>query len=313
MKKEILNSCIAKTMRCGAGAKLLQMHPKAFSRLKRRYAEHGAAVLEPAKPGPKANCPPVNKTPDWIEDLVVQLAEYNRSLGPVPLAEKLWDEHGVTVDPTTVWRILGPKRRKVRYTAEYKRWVKEPRFYCLDSPWLELQLDGCHPFGRDRKLVCFDAIDDCSRWVDGRLYRRDDAASAIDFVTHLVRTAPFRVQRIRVDNRYGKKFRESCKSLGIEVIVNDPYAPQQNGKIERFHRTVKNECFWRYCGYYDSDELIQMKLTQWLDYYNTRRRHGGYGMNWMTPAQKIAATLFQQLATIQYPEKVTLTVQQYIP
>ena len=251
-------------MRCNAGAKLLQMHPKAFSRLKRRYAEHGAAALVPAKPGPKASCPPVNKTPDWIE-------ERNRSLGPVPLADKLADEHGVTIDPTTVWRILGPKRRRIRYATEYKRWVKEPTFYCLDSPGLELQLDGCHPFGRNRKLVCFDAIDDCSRWVYGRLYTRDDADSAIDFVKQLIRVAPFTVRRIRVDNRYGKRFKQYCESINVEVIVNDAYSPQQNGKIERFHRTVKHECFWRYCGYYDSDALIQMKLTQWLDYYNTGR------------------------------------------
>ena len=48
-----------------------------------------------------------------------------------------------------------------------------------------------------------------------------------------IKNAPFRIQRIRVDNRYGKKFKEYCESLGIEVVENEPYCPQQNGKIER--------------------------------------------------------------------------------
>ena len=222
----------------------------------------------------------------------------------------MFNRFGIKLHHTTVWRIL--KRKKIRYTITYKRWIQnEPKLYCLDIPGLELQLDACYPFGRARKIVAFDAIDDCSRWIYGRLYTREDAKSAIDFVKHLIRNAPFRIQRIRVDNRYGKEFKQFCKSIGIEVIVNDPYEPKQNGKIERFHKTVKNEFFWKYCSYHDSLELMQYKYNQWQHYYNIQRRHGGYGMNRMTPYEKIASTLFLSLNNINYPQKVTLTMQQY--
>ncbi|MFH1822217.1 MAG: integrase core domain-containing protein [Patescibacteria group bacterium] len=173
-------------------------------------------------------------------------------------------------------------------------------------------MDGCYPFGRSRQIVGFDAIDDCSRWVFGKLYTRETAENAIDFVKHLVKSVPFKIQRIRVDNRYGKEFREYCESIGIEVIENEPYSPEQNGKIERFHKTLKREFFWKYCSYHDSIETMQYKYNQWQNYYNTRRRHGGYGMNRMTPQQKIASTLFLSLNNINYPQKVTLTLQQYI-
>lgn len=310
MKKQVLDKLIARDISRGQAASFLSMHPNAVSRLKTRYLEQGREALFPEKPGPKNVENIHNRTPEWIEDIVVNLAIQCPELGPIPLSEEIFDSYGIDLDQTTVWRIL--TRKKIRYTTEYKRWKQEaPKLYCLDKPGLELQMDACYPFGRSRKIASFDAIDDCSRWVFGKIYTREDALSAIDFVKHLVKVAPFRIERIRVDNRYGKDLTEFCNSIGIEVIVNDPYEPKQNGKIERFHKTLKREFFWKYCSFYDSLELMQYKYNQWLNYYNSKRRHGGYGMNRMTPNQKIASTLFLSLNNINYPQNVTLTMQQY--
>ena len=308
MKKQVIEKCLNRQLLCKDGANLLQMHPKAFSRLKSRYILDGEAVLMPKKPGPK-KFTPKNKTIKEIEDLVIRLAIKNPGLGPIPLAEELFDKYCIKINQSTAWRIL--KRNQTRYTKEYRRWKEKPQFYCLDTPGLELQMDGCYPFGRSRKIVGFNAIDDCSRWVFGKLYTRETAKNAIDFVKLLVKSVPFRIQRIRVDNRYGKELKEYCKSIGIEIIENDPYTPKQNGKIERFHKTLKREFFWKYCSYHDSLSIMQYRYNQWQNHYNTKRRHGGYGMDRMTPQQKIASTLFLSLNNINYPQKVTLTLQQY--
>lgn len=308
-KQYIFNQCIQRRMKHADGAVALTMHPKAFSRLKRRYLEYGIATLVPKKPGPKAGSGGAyNRTPEAIEDIVVAHALRYPFLGPAPLADKLFDEQRMSLDSTTVWRIL--KRRKVRYTREYKRWKDDPTLYCLEKPGIELQMDGSYPYGRARGIVLFDAIDDCSRWVYGRLYAREDAASAIDFVTHLAQRAPFRIERIRVDNRYGERFAEFCGTLGIGVHENTPYTPKENGKIERFHRTIKRELFWRTCSYHDPFPLLAYKLALFLGQYNTNRRHRGYGMNRMTPTQKIASALLQSLP-FNYPQKVTLSLQPY--
>ncbi|MBI3290996.1 DDE-type integrase/transposase/recombinase [Candidatus Falkowbacteria bacterium] len=308
MKRNILDACIERNIKCKDGAKLLKMHAKAFSRLKARYIREGEGALIPKKTGPK-NFTPFNRTPEDIVEKVKAIAIKRPDLGPINLAEELFTQYDVELHPTTVWRIL--KREKVRYTTEYKRWKQEPKLYCLDTPGEELQLDGCYPFSRSRKIVHFDALDDCSRWVFGRLYDRETADNAIDFVKHLIRSVPFKIQRIRVDNRYGKKFVEFCNSLGIEVIENEPYMPQQNGKIERFHKTLKREFYWKYCAYNDSVETMKLKYIFWQNYYNTKRKHQGYGMKGLTPQQKIASTLLLSLTNI-YPQKVTLTLQQYI-
>lgn len=309
MKQTILDQCLKKELTGLAAAQLLQMHPKSFSRLKGRYVLEGVIALSPKKPGPKKGKHPGNRTNEQQEAMVVQLANQYPQLGPLPLSERLLDQYGIRLHSTTIWRIL--KRKNIRYTTEYKRWKQDSKLYCLEKPGIELQLDACYPFGRARDCALFDAIDDCSRWVAGKFYRRETGHNAMDFVRYLEQRVPFKIQRIRVDNRYGKPFRTFCKRRGIEVIANDPYSPEQNGKIERFHKTVKREFLWRYCAFTDSNNDLQYKLVQWLNIYNTKRRHGGYGMNRMTPQQKIVATLLNNLSFI-YPQKVTGTLQQYI-
>ena len=314
LKKRIIKDCIHKRMKHKDGAKLLQMHVKAFSRLKKNYLEHGIAVLYGRKPGPKKGVKVYNKTPKHIEDIVKKLALDNPSKGPIPLTDDLFTEYGIKLGSTTIWRIL--TRTKTRYSAEYKRWKKEePKLYCLDEPGLELQMDGCYPYGRQRKLVSFDAIDDCSRYVFGKCYYHEDVKSAIKFVHELIKAVPFKIQRIRVDNRYKKEFKEYCENnLGIKVIVNDPHTPKQNGKIERFHKTLKREFFWKYCAYSDNIKIINLKYNLWLNHYNYERKHQGYKMNNLAPAQKIASTLLfrQTNEVLYYPQKVTGTLQQYI-
>jgi transposase len=309
MKQNIIDACLAKEMKWKEGAKLLSMHPKSLSRLKKRYLIAGLDALSGKKPGPKRGSP-ANRTPEFLENYVVQIARDNPSLGPIDLAELFEEGTGRKIDQSTVWRIL--QRRGVRYTEKYVRWKKDPKLYCLDEPGEELQFDGCFPWGRQRKIVGFDVIDDCSRWGYGKCYEGTETVElALKFITELLDKAPFRIQRIRVDNRYAKRFKEYCeKELGIEVIVNDAYSPQQNGKVERFHGTVKRDFFWKYCKFEDSLEDINYKYSLWLEHYNYHRKHSGYGMNRLTPVQKMATTWFYSLNNLNL-QKVTGTLQQH--
>jgi transposase len=170
-----------------------------------------------------------------------------------------------------------------------------------------VQIDGSYLFGRARKIVSFDAIDDCSRYLYGDIYGREDAKSAINFVNKLVMITPFKIKAVRVDNHYGKELREHCKKLGIRVIEIEPYSPEQNGKVERFHKTVKEEFYWKHCSFQDSLAKLKYKYKLYQHHYNTKRRHG---VDRITPAQKIATTKLKSLRFIN-PHNVILTLQQY--
>ena len=307
-KVTLIELTVDRAMKIKDAAKILCMHPKAFSRMKTGYLTYGTDFLIPRKPGPKKGAKVHNRTSKEVEDVIVAMGVRYPNFGPVNLADKLESEYNIEINDVTVWRIL--KRRGIRYTKEYKRWKEDPVLYCKDFPGIELQFDASYPFGRERKIAVFSAIDDCSRWVYSKVYTSEDTDSAIDFTNELIKRSPFHIKGIRVDNRYGIRLKTYCEAIGIDVIANPPYSPEKNGKIERFHKTLKREFFWAKCSFHDPIEAMQYKLNLWLHHYNYNRKHTGFGMNKMTPAQKIVHTYKYSISN-HYPQRVTGTVQQY--
>ena len=287
LRKAVLDEVIAKRMKPGQAAGLLKMHIKSLFRLKARYLRLGDAALTPAKTGPKPGTRPANRTAEEVERSVERAAEANPWLGPVPLAAAVAAERGAAPHPVTVWRILG----RGRAGAAARRAPPPPRLYCLDAPGVELQMDACFPFGRARGLVVFDAVDDCSRWLCAEAYDGGETIeSAEAFVLRLVARCPFRIRAIRLDNRFrGPRLRAFCARFGISLVFNEPYCPEQNGKVERYHRTFKSEAVWRTISFRDPTETVRYKLALWVGHYNFRRPHGGLGMGGVAPVQKLIA------------------------
>ncbi|MCG3193066.1 MAG: hypothetical protein DIJKHBIC_02315 [Thermoanaerobaculia bacterium] len=308
MRERLIRETLTKQMTATKAAELLDISRKQFHHLKARYERHGVDGILPKKPGPKPGwCR--NRTPDDVQDAVCRIAALEPAKEPVGIAVALEEELGRHLHATTVWRIL--KRRKVRYTQGYCRWVAAPQLYCLEEPGQEVQFDACFPYGRSRQLVSFDCVDDCSRWADGELVESwgGDAAAAAA-LRKIVARCPFRIRRIRVDNGFGRVFREACAALGIEVVYNDAYSPEQNGKVERWHRTLKHECFSQCRPDMTFDEL-QYRYRLWMAHYNARRHHTGLGMDGRTPRQKLVDTLTTQIASTATSPGVTLSLQQY--
>ena len=65
---------------------------------------------------------------------------------------------------------------------------------------------------------------------------------------------------------------------GIEHTRGKPYHPQTQGKIERWHRSLKNQILLE--NYYLPGEL-KMRIEEFIIYYNTRRYHES--INNLTP------------------------------
>lgn len=269
-----------------------------------KFRVEGEAGLMPKKSGPKGGTA-WNRTPEEIEDLVVMLARDHPFKGPEWISDELLSEYGQTLNQSTVYHIL--KRRKIRYYESYAHKRRKKKAYCLDIPGRELQLDVCFPFGYARKEVVMDAIDDCSRFVFARVMPNHTEEAVIAFLQELIDHCPFPIEIIRTDcgKEFGKAFDEFLAKHGIEHKKNPPYTPQHNGKIERYHRTFKEEeaCFW---PFHATQEELNYRLGLWLNFYNYKKRHTGLGMNKMTPVQKIAYTLINN----SFNENVNLILQQ---
>ena len=74
--------------------------------------------------------------------------------------------------------------------------------------------------------------------------------------------------------------------LGARHIFIKPHCPWQNGKVERFNRTLQTE--WAYRQVFTSNNDRRAALAPWLDYYNTRRRHSAIGG--LPPVSRLSPT-----------------------
>ena len=69
--------------------------------------------------------------------------------------------------------------------------------------------------------------------------------------------------------------RDAVAVLGAKHLFIKPHCPWQNGKVERFNRTLAIE--WAYRQPFTSNAARTAALATWLEYYNTHRRHSALG------------------------------------
>ena len=246
----------------------------------------------------------VNRTSIEIEQLVINVANEYFNDGVETLSDRIQSENNITLHSTTIYRIL--KRNNVRYTDKYtrtkKRWKKQ--LFSHQTPGLELQMDTKYPYGYKQGKVIYTIIDDASRWVFAWSYDTANKYNTLDFLDKVLKRSPFNIQKIRTDQ--GKEFiandvENFFKTNQIIHRRNTPYCPEENGKIERFHKTLNDKAIRWSFNPSDSLEETQYKLNLFLHYYNYQKKHRGLGMNGLTPMQRL-----NQCAS------VNLTLQCYI-
>ena len=81
-------------------------------------------------------------------------------------------------------------------------------------------------------------------------------------------------QRLEL-HAHGRAFAELLADLGAKHKFIKPHCPWQNGKVERFNRTLQTE--WAYRQVFTTNDERTAALAPWLEHYNTRRRHSALG------------------------------------
>lgn len=148
----------------------------------------------------------------------------------------------------------------------------------------------------------FAAVDDFTREAIAQIRPDRTSADATAFLEHLVDRYPYPVEAVLTDNdfiftmRYAfhssrqTRFEQACRSLGITHRRLRPYHPETNGKVERFFRTVDEECF---AVHRPRSSKIRIRvLDEFLWYYNHERPH--LSLHGLTPVQRRLA-YFQQV------------------
>jgi transposase InsO family protein len=88
-----------------------------------------------------------------------------------------------------------------------------------------------------------------------------------------------RIEEVITDNHLSYKksyeFRDAVAALGARHLFIKAHCPWQNGKVERFNRTLAAE--WAYRQAFTNNALRTAALAPWLEHYNTHRRHSALG------------------------------------
>jgi len=289
LQQEKLNNIINQKQTVVSVAEDMSVSRQTIHKWLLRYKRFGLSGIA-RQPRKKNNNLAHNRTPEAVEQCVIELAQQYRLDGVETLSDRLQHEYNTTLHPTTIYRI--PKRKNIRYTEYYvntkKRWKKQ--LFAHKIAGKEMQMDTKYPHGYKQGKVIYTIIDDASRWAFVWSYSTANAINTKDFVEKVLRRVPFNIQKIRTDQGtefLNDKLRCIFKEYNIEHRKNTPYCPEENGKIERFHGTLNQKAL-RY-GFPPSESLdsMQYKLNLFMHYYNYQKKHRGLGMNGLTPMQKL--------------------------
>lgn len=218
--------------------------------------------------------------------------------GPRRLAYYLARE-GICISVYGVYRVL---QRAGLIHKRRSRPRKKPQSYSMAVPGQRVQIDVQYlpkMVFRDRpeplQQYLYTAIDDCTRlqvaWVSSELTPQ----ASQQFLRRLVRAFPFPVQEVQTDHgteftyvffphvQKPHPFEEALRAQGIRHKLIPVARPQQNGKVERVHRTVDEECL--NSRSFRRPRPREHAIKRWLRFYNYQRPHSS--LEWRTPLQKL--------------------------
>ena len=286
LKQKMLDEILSKKRKLWEVADILGVSRQSVSKWLAQYRYAWIPWIIPKKPWPKRTSVPYNRTSETLISLVIEISKRDVFVWPIGIRDILEQETGEILNQSTIYRIL--KRTRTRYFTGYHGSRKKRKLYVKDIPWRELQVDASFPWGYQKKVAIFTAIDDASRIVYSSIFENHNEISTITFLRELISKVPFPIRAIRTDQwrEYSRKVQEFLTQNHIEHNRNPAYTPQHNGKVERYHRTMKENCciFWKWN---DDIEIYRYNLQLWTDYYNWTKKHYWLGMAGATPKEKL--------------------------
>jgi putative transposase len=246
-------------------------------------ADEPAPVAEPSTADqPTA---PAEPTPPVVDPLIAQIKAIITAF-PTYGYRRVWailrHRDQVTVNRKKVYRIMRAQRwmitqrqigPKPRVRQEQSQTERSNERWAMDITHIPCGADG---WGH---LV---AVIDChDREVIGIEFARRGRAQEAERALEMACLARFGTVRptgatpvLRSDNGLvfqSRHFRDACQFYRLSQEYITPYTPQQNGLIERFFRSLKEECVWQQT--FASFAEAQRAIRDWITWYNTQRPH----------------------------------------
>jgi transposase InsO family protein len=248
-----------------------------FYRWYRAYEERGLDGLENQSRAVRQHW---NRIPDSVRALIVEVALERPDLTPRELAWHITDKHDYFVSESSVYRLL--KAHDLITSPQFTVMSASDKFQNPTSRINELWQTDFTYF----RVVGWGwyflstVLDDYSRYIISWRLTTSMAASDVTetledalTVTGLSEARVRHRPRLLSDNGpcyISGELKSWLKQQNIEHIRGAPYHPMTQGKIERYHRSMKNVVKLEH--YYYPWELAKA-IEEWVHHYNHERHH----------------------------------------
>jgi transposase InsO family protein len=225
---------------------------------------------------------------------------YQRAHHGARMTKAMMAREGTKISTTTICHVFNRRRKAGK--KKKKGLNPHRKRYELLVPGQRLQLDVKYvpEFVDGKRAYNYVAIDECTRWRFAHAYSELNQVMTYDFLERLRQTCPFPIHTIQTDNGFEFTFKlvpnaqdkehlmdTWCGKNGICHRLIPPGAKELNGKVERSHRI--DEQYFYHRAPTDTLENLNRHQTRWLEFYNTKRLHGGLG--YQTPNEKLLERL----------------------
>lgn len=279
LKTELLN--LSKLWVRPPGARLRRTY--SFPTLERWYYAHRDGGLDALKPQPRSDKGHARELTDAQKELLGDIRREHPSAGATLILRTLIKDgrlqEGV-ITASTVRRFyeeqgLTRARRRDHDGRQRRRWEAA-------RPMALWHADVCHGpallVGKRRLPLRIHAIlDDASRYVVALRAvhtERESEMLALSVQAFCRYGRPLSYYFDNGPTYVGEALATMCGRLHIGLRHASPYDPQARGKMERFWRTMREQCL-DHVGTRSSLHDVQVRLLAWLDQHYHRAPHGG--------------------------------------
>lgn len=202
------------------------------------------------------------------------------------LTYMMMDEDIVAVSPSSVYRVLLNagllnrwNNRESKKGTGFQQPLKPHEHWHIDISYINIS--GTFYY------MC-SILEGFSRYIVHWDIRESMTETDIEIILQAAREKfPDARPRIISDNGpqfISKDFKEFIRISGMTHVRTSPYYPQSNGKLERYHKTIKGTCI-RVRTPLSMADAIRI-VTEFVEHYNDKRLHSAIG--YITPKDKLA-------------------------
>jgi len=222
---------------------------------------------------------------DWERQAIIAYYHDHPLEGYRRLTYMMMDDDIVAVSPSSVYRVLSGAGLLSRWNSKpskkgggFAQPLKAHEHWHIDIAYINI----CGTF----YYLC-SILDGFSRYITHWEIREHMTEADVEIILQRGREKfPDAKPRIISDNGpqfISKDFKDFIRICGMTHVKTSPYYPQSNGKLERYHKTIKSTCIRVRTPL--SLEDARAIVADFVEHYNTRRLHSAIG--YITPQDKL--------------------------